>query len=157
MPLNEIAGKALSGLVRSKLEDRKAAETNFGRGNTADFLPRAGAFLVDMVLCAAVFAPIGAMLNTQFIQIFGTLTYFVVLEGTGRHATLGKMLFKIKVSNIDSDEPSFGQVIGRNVAKAVSAIPLFIGFLFAAFTMKRQALHDLIAKTLVIKVDDSRN
>ena len=41
---------------------------------------------------------------------------------------------------------------GRFFAKFISAIILFIGYLMAAFTDRKRALHDIIAGTLVIKV-----
>jgi uncharacterized RDD family membrane protein YckC len=38
----------------------------------------------------------------------------------------------------------------RYFSKYISAIILFIGYIMAAFTEKKQALHDIIAGTLVL-------
>ena len=47
---------------------------------------------------------------------------------------------------------SFGHATGRFFAKIVSGmVPLAIGYIMAAFTERKQALHDLIAGTLVLK------
>jgi uncharacterized RDD family membrane protein YckC len=46
---------------------------------------------------------------------------------------------------------SFGRATGRFFAKIISSIILFIGFIMAGFTEKKQALHDMIAGTLVIR------
>ena len=46
---------------------------------------------------------------------------------------------------------SFGRATGRHFAKYISALLLGIGFIIAAFTAKKQALHDLIAETLVLR------
>ena len=39
----------------------------------------------------------------------------------------------------------------RNIAKIISAIPLYIGFLLAAFTARKQALHDMVTNCLVVR------
>ena len=45
----------------------------------------------------------------------------------------------------------FWQALGRSLAKILSALTLFIGYIMAAFTKRKQALHDKIASTLVVK------
>jgi uncharacterized RDD family membrane protein YckC len=45
---------------------------------------------------------------------------------------------------------SFGRASGRHFAKFFSALILMIGFLMAAVTDKNQALHDMLASTLVV-------
>ena len=39
----------------------------------------------------------------------------------------------------------FGRAVGRELAKIVSALTFLIGYLMAAFTERKQALHDMIA------------
>ena len=46
---------------------------------------------------------------------------------------------------------SFGRATGRYFGKIVSALILLIGFFMAAFTARKQALHDMMAGTLVWK------
>jgi uncharacterized RDD family membrane protein YckC len=45
---------------------------------------------------------------------------------------------------------SFGRANGRYWAKILSAVILMIGYLMAAFTERKQALHDILAETLVV-------
>jgi uncharacterized RDD family membrane protein YckC len=47
---------------------------------------------------------------------------------------------------------SFARATARFLGKLVSALILGIGFLMAAFTEKKQALHDLIAATIVTRL-----
>jgi hypothetical protein len=65
-------------------------------------------------------------------------------------ATPGKKLLKINVVNLNGDRISFARATGRYFAKFFSAIIIGIGYVMAAFTGKKQALHDIIADTLVI-------
>ena len=74
------------------------------------------------------------------------------MESSARQATYGKSAMSPRVTNLDGQRISFGHATGRFFAKIVSGmIPFAIGFLMAAFTERKQALHDLIAGTLVLK------
>jgi uncharacterized RDD family membrane protein YckC len=55
------------------------------------------------------------------------------------------------VVGIDGEPVSFGRASGRFFAKILSSI-LLIGYIMAAFTKKKQALHDIIAGCLVIRL-----
>ena len=67
-------------------------------------------------------------------------------------ATPGKMAFKLEVVDADSGEtPSIGQCAGRYLAYFISTIPLFLGFIWAAFDKRKQGWHDKLANTVVIK------
>jgi uncharacterized RDD family membrane protein YckC/Tfp pilus assembly protein PilE len=77
--------------------------------------------------------------------------YFAILESSGKQATLGKMALGIAVTDGEGRPIGFGRATGRYFAKLLSAFPLLIGFLVAAFTGRKQALHDLVAGTLVVK------
>lgn len=46
---------------------------------------------------------------------------------------------------------SLGQAFIRYFAKFLSAMILYIGFMMAGWTEKKQALHDKLAGTLVVK------
>ncbi len=75
----------------------------------------------------------------------------MVFEALSFQGTLGKVLLRIKVSNIDGSRISVGKSIIRNLFKIVSMIILGIGFIMAAITKNKQGLHDIVAKTLVLK------
>ena len=77
--------------------------------------------------------------------------YFVLLETSQKQATLGKMLVEIKVTDINGNRLGFGQATGRYFSKMISMIILGVGFLFPLWTPRKQALHDIIAGTLVLR------
>ncbi len=76
--------------------------------------------------------------------------YFALLESSVKQGTLGKMIVGIKVTDNEGKRISFARATGRYFAKYISAIFFSFGFIMAAFTAKKQALHDLIADTLVL-------
>ena len=76
--------------------------------------------------------------------------YFTLLESSRLQATLGKLLFGIKVVGLSGKRISFARATGRFFAKILSGQVLLIGYLMAAFTERKQALHDLLAGTLVV-------
>jgi uncharacterized RDD family membrane protein YckC len=78
--------------------------------------------------------------------------YFAVMESSVRQATFGKSVMSLRVTDDGGQRISFGRATGRFFAKIVSGmVPLLIGYIMAAFTEKKQALHDLIAGTLVLR------
>ena len=76
--------------------------------------------------------------------------YFAGFEGSGLQATPGKRIFGMRVADLDGDPIGFGAATGRFLGKAVSSLIFGIGYLMAAFTSKKQALHDMIAGTVVL-------
>lgn len=135
----------------------------------AGFWRRAGAALIDFLLLYVVFgtilagaagisrgaggreAMILAASVATVVSAVGSWLYFAILESSASQATLGKRAFGIKVGNDRGKRVSFGKASGRYWSKCVSALTLGIGFILAAFTGKRQALHDLISGTVVVR------
>ena len=78
--------------------------------------------------------------------------YFAYLESGEKQATWGKQALGIYVTDLAGQRVAFGRATGRFFAKIVTGlIPLGIGFIMAGFTERRQALHDMIASTLVLR------
>jgi uncharacterized RDD family membrane protein YckC len=78
--------------------------------------------------------------------------YHAYLESGEKQATWGKQVLGLYVTNLNGERISFAHASGRFFARLVSnLIPLEIGYIMAGFTEKRQALHDMIASTLVLK------
>jgi uncharacterized RDD family membrane protein YckC len=76
--------------------------------------------------------------------------YYALLESSSNQATVGKMALGIKVTDRHGARLGFAHALGRWAAAALSYLTLYIGFLLAAFTERKQALHDLAAGTLVV-------
>jgi uncharacterized RDD family membrane protein YckC len=79
--------------------------------------------------------------------------YEALMTSSPRGATLGKMALGLRIVRFDGAQLSFGRATGRHFAKFIvtPAVPLFIGYIMAAFTNRKRALHDILADTLVIK------
>jgi uncharacterized RDD family membrane protein YckC len=132
------------------------------------------AYLIDAILLNIVFGIIGAILGVslipadpakidpmeamsslgtfQLVALVVTWLYFALMESSPRGATVGKMVCGLRVVTEQGARLTFLNATGRFFAKFISAIILFIGYLMAAFTDRKRALHDIIAGTLVIKV-----
>src|SRR5690606_39717364 len=65
-------------------------------------------------------------------------------------ATPGKMLIGIKVVRTDGSRISVLRGVGRYFGALLSGLVLCIGYLMAAFTGRKQALHDMLCDTLVV-------
>ena len=83
------------------------------------------------------------------IGVFGSWLYEAFMESSSHQATLGKMIFGMKVTDLNGDRISFERATARHFAKYLSTVILFIGYIMAGFTERKQALHDILAGTLV--------
>ncbi|OEH91916.1 hypothetical protein BFG57_03510 [Bacillus solimangrovi] len=76
---------------------------------------------------------------------------YLVLMTKWYQQTLGKMIVGLKVIDKDGNSPSWLTVIFREVVgKFISKTVWFIGFIWIAFSGKKQGWHDKIADTFVI-------
>jgi uncharacterized RDD family membrane protein YckC len=89
---------------------------------------------------------------------YGTLLIFVLLvcyaflmECSPLQATLGKMIVRIKVTDLKGKRISFRRSFGRWLAHLLDALTLGIGLVMPVFTERRQCLHDIVAGTLVVR------
>ncbi|MCX7041798.1 MAG: RDD family protein [Gammaproteobacteria bacterium] len=76
--------------------------------------------------------------------------YYAGMESSEGQATLGKRALGIKVTDMEGRRIGFGYALGRWFAAALSYLTLYIGFLMAAFTDRKRALHDFVAGTQVV-------
>ncbi|MCD6310127.1 MAG: RDD family protein [Candidatus Eremiobacteraeota bacterium] len=77
--------------------------------------------------------------------------YFALMESSKWQATIGKRIFSIIVTDYHGKRISFPRATGRYFGKILSNATLLIGYVIAGFTTRKQALHDFIAGTIVIK------
>jgi uncharacterized RDD family membrane protein YckC/Tfp pilus assembly major pilin PilA len=76
--------------------------------------------------------------------------YYALLHSSQGQATWGKRALGIKVTSLTGGPIGFARSTARYFATFLSSLALFIGFLMAGFTRRRQALHDIVAGTLVV-------
>jgi len=85
------------------------------------------------------------------VGVCGGWLYSTAMESSRHQGTLGKMAMGIKVTDMDGNRISFARSNGRFFGKWVSGAIMNIGYLMAAFTEKKQALHDILANCLVVR------
>jgi uncharacterized RDD family membrane protein YckC len=130
----------------------------------AGFWKRFAAFIIDSVIIGMVTYIVYLMIPVMLSRgrpergvLFGWIVgmivnwlYRAVMESSSAQATLGKMALGIIVTDYEGNRISFGRATGRLLAKILSGLILLIGYIMAGFTEKKQALHDMIAGTLVV-------
>ena len=134
-----------------------------------DFLVRAKAFGLDVMIMVIPVLIGSAILNWLLSAMFGSqsevvakadmvipqtlwMMYFATCNSSPWQATLGKRFLGLKVVDENGGRITQQRAIGRY---AGFALTVGLGALAVLFTKRKQAVHDMLAHTLVIKVDDS--
>jgi uncharacterized RDD family membrane protein YckC len=144
----------------------------------ANFFVRLFAFLIDGFLATAVaglvylvVAVLGSMLSLAGLRlgsgggfvgglmfwvlgvpvsVMAYVLYFVKQETGSAQATLGKKILGIRITDLEGRTITTGQSLGRLAVRTLLSGFIFgLGFFMAAFTARKQALHDLVAGTIV--------
>jgi uncharacterized RDD family membrane protein YckC len=93
-----------------------------------------------------------ALFGTAMIMVYAiSILYYAIMESSKAQGSVGKLALGIKVTDMDGNRITFGKALLRSIGKIISSMIMCIGYLMAAFTDKKQALHDMIATTLVVK------
>ena len=78
--------------------------------------------------------------------------YHASMESSAWQGTIGKRALGVVVTDLNGARVNFGRATGRFFGRLVSAmIPLGFGYILAAFTAQKQALHDLMSNCLVLR------
>lgn len=75
----------------------------------------------------------------------------ILMEFIAKGNTIGKNIYKIKVTTSDHESYTIGKRVCRALLKSVSRNLMFIPCISVLFTMKRQSIYDILLKTIVIK------
>ncbi|NIP38292.1 MAG: RDD family protein [Candidatus Dadabacteria bacterium] len=84
------------------------------------------------------------------VLLFLSTSYFVLMQGYGGR-TIGKLLLSLKVIKKDGIEIGFIDSFIRFVGYFISAVPVFLGFVWSYIDSNSQAWHDKLAGTVVIE------
>jgi len=131
------------------------------------------AAIIDGILVELVVLPVGAVVGAMIgaagyavdmpgigirmvsfiiggtVGVLANWIYEAAMESSSKQATVGKMALGLKVTDLEGRRLSFARATGRHFAKYVSNLTLLIGYIMAGFTQRKQALHDIIAGTVV--------
>lgn len=130
-------------------------------------LPRILAYLIDLVICAAVLILAALVLGFAGWAIGGTvsrglslLTWFLIVwwypvwfESGRRGATLGKRALGLRVVQTTGVPATFGQAVVRNFLRFIDIQPIptgLVGLVACVASPRFQRLGDLAAGTLVV-------
>lgn len=146
------------------------AEPMDATGRPVGFWARVGAYLLDVVLLCLVFWLVWGPIKVtpddmkdpeRLMEIMRPmanrffwmqLVYFVLFNGA-IGATVGKMLLRARVTNLDGSPIGFLKAFVRWLVWYLCMIPLYLGFLVVPFRRDKRGLHDLVAGTKVIYRD----
>lgn len=125
-------------------------EAASGHLRFAGFWIRCAAALIDLLLVGLVCRLVGLKEATPGLL----LLYQAILIGTWKGQTLGKRACGIKVISRDGCHPTLGQSFGRALAKILSTLTLWVGYLMIPFDDRKRGLHDRLARTLCVRALD---
>ena len=94
--------------------------------------------------------------GAEIIFLVLSILYWALMQSSKRQATLGKALCGLKVGGPNGERISVPRALGREAAKIISSLTLLIGYVIAAFTRNKQALHDFVATTYVVRDEPGR-
>lgn len=125
------------------------------------FWRRVAAALVDGALMAAIFflALASGVLNGSdgagallvLFVLAGPLVYHVAFEASSYTGSPGKRLMGLRVLDLTGQRLGLGSAFLRNVAKLLSGLLGYVGFAAVGFTSRKQGLHDLLARAVVVR------
>lgn len=85
------------------------------------------------------------------LSVLGNWLYHAAMESSSFQATFGKKVLGMAVTDLNGQRITFSRATGRHFGKFLSGLIMNVGFIMAAFTEKKQALHDILADCLVIR------
>ena len=85
-----------------------------------------------------------------FIFIGLEFLYHSLFEASLWQATPGKRMLRLYVTDLNGERVTLARACLRNASRQISGF-LFIGYVMAGLTEKKQALHDMIAGCLVFR------
>ena len=119
----------------------------------AGFWQRFIAGFIDLIILIVIeivliFIPIIGWIATFFV----TWLYFAIQHSSSKQATLGMRALDIQITNEKHEKIGFWRATGNFYLTVISSLILFIGFFMIAFTSRKQGLHNLISRTICIKI-----
>jgi len=102
---------------------------------------------------ALITMPVSQLLELQLISSLTLIVYNSACEASAMKGSIGKRICKLVVVDIDGQGLTYINALLRSVGKAFSVFVLYLGFFSIFFSEHRQALHDYLAKTYVVKRD----
>jgi uncharacterized RDD family membrane protein YckC len=114
----------------------------------AGFWPRMGALLLDALLVGFL---TGVLLHMHHLELLVLAAYGAVMWKL-RGSTIGGSVFDLRVVRVDGRDIDWETAIIRALSCFLSLMVAGLGFFWIAFDDQKQAWHDKIAGTVVVRV-----
>lgn len=132
--------------------DSLATATDLSAFPRATFLRRLGALLLDFFLVILITKAIFDLdMGKSFVLL---LAYRVALWGW-KGTTVGGIICQLRVARMDGAPIRFTDSLVRGLSSIFSAVVIGLGWLWILWDSERQAWHDKIAGTIVVRVPAS--
>jgi uncharacterized RDD family membrane protein YckC len=132
------------------------ATTRGASGPRAGFWRRFAAALIDGLIVGIPAGILEAALKGvgYFLAIVLILAYYTYFEGGPHGAGFGKRAMGIRVIDFDGGGPiGYGRGFIRTIGRWVSAICLYIGYLWMIWDKEKQCWHDKFANDVVVPTE----
>lgn len=129
-----IISTVLSAMMAVRVFNRTNRDPSFNPGMAADSI-------------GTVVVGVGFIM---IISVLLTWAYFAIMESSSWQGTVGKRIMGIQVADLNGARITLGRATLRLAVKAFLSGWFLIGYIMALYTQRKQALHDLIAGTLVL-------
>ncbi|MCX6909482.1 MAG: RDD family protein [Verrucomicrobia bacterium] len=118
------------------------------------FWMRIGAALLDCIVISLLVSPIGLKREVISDEPWFLLVLLAYLIGlwTWRGTTIGCIICGLKIVRTDGQPVTLGVAIVRALASLLSLAVVGLGFFWIAWDREKQAWHDKIAGTLVVRM-----
>ena len=134
----------------------------------AHILQRCSAFLIDSFICSTIPTLLASSnmiryisgdpeaQNSIFVILQGLIIfiYFTVPMASKYQTTFGGWCVGIRVVDLNYQRISPNRAVGRLLSSILSSLIFGIGYLMVLFTKRKQCLHDMMAKTIVINLNE---
>ena len=154
----------MTGALRIETPGRRATAPRY-----AGFWLRFAAYLIDVTLLSIVegvlavglmmmgpheinvVAILYGLVNFALVSAALAWAYFALFESSPMQGTVGKYALGLYVTDMSGDPIGFWRATARYWLKLLSSLSVMVGWIVVAFTPRKQALHDLLARTLVLR------
>lgn len=119
--------------------------------------------IISFLIFVALYDKISTLNNNteQIIALMSSALFYIIVVKILYYsiftalygASIGKILCKIKIVKLDTlDKPNIVESVLRSTLRVLAEFLFYIPFLFAFANPFRQALHDMMIRTIVIDV-----
>ena len=148
MEPDPIDGGAPAPVTETAPPEESAGATDLSTFPRATFLYRLGAVLIDLVMVGFV---------TYLLEIEGGKRFLIFLVYCVAHwswqgTTVGGIICRLRVVSTEGTPIRFTEALVRGLASILSILVVGLGWLWVLWDAERQAWHDKIAGTIVVRV-----